>query len=78
MTKDQKLREILEVPSLRTIRTLEREAVDAAWADYGKAIAGRLHDGELITVINRASLKSISTREVAGYLRAYLLTGAKP
>lgn len=50
----------------------------AAWSDFGQMVAPRIHSPDLIEVLNRASMKSKSTREMAGYIRAFILTGAKP
>ncbi len=58
---------------------LVREVMDAQWADNGRLLFDRLSaTDDLITVINRAGLRSKSVKEMVGYIRAYMLTGSKP
>lgn len=58
---------------------LKAEEIQAGWADFGRMVADNLLHPDLIEVLNRASLKSKgSTRTMAGYIRAFILTGAKP
>ncbi len=54
------------------------EVKDAMWADFGKMVEKNIHSPEFVAVLNRAGLKSKTTAEFVGYIRAFLLTGAKP
>jgi hypothetical protein len=59
-------------------RAMLQEVRDAEWSDYGRMVADRLHDPELVTVIVNAGLKSKTGPEMANRIRVFLLTGAKP
>jgi hypothetical protein len=57
---------------------LKAEETEAAWADFGRAVSKNIHNPDFVTVLANAGLKSKSTREMLGYIRAFILTGAKP
>jgi hypothetical protein len=58
---------------------LKGEVTDAQWADYGRMVHSRLtNTNDMITALNRASLRSKTAIEMVGYIRAFILTGTKP
>ena len=57
---------------------IQREVHDAMWSDVGQALYPRVMSDNLIEVVTRAGLRSKNTREMVGYIRAYILTGSKP
>lgn len=59
-------------------RVLKAEVHDANWADFGKMVAANIFNPDFLEVLTRAGLKSKSTAEMLGYIRAFILTGAKP
>lgn len=59
-------------------RELKAEVNDAQWSDFGRRVHNRIVGPDLLEVMTRAGLKSKTTIEMAGYIRAYILTGTKP
>lgn len=61
-------------------REMRAEVNDAMWADFGKMVSKNIHHPEFVEVLNRAAMKSKTgtTIEMAGYIRAFILTGTKP
>lgn len=57
---------------------LRAEVTDAQWADFGRMVSKNIYNPDFLEVLTRASLKSKSTPEMLGYIRAFILTGAKP
>jgi hypothetical protein len=78
MTKDEKLRAILEIPVPKRARQMAIEERDAQWADFGRTVGDRLMSDELADVLNRAALRSKTTGQMVRHLRLFILTGAKP
>lgn len=64
--------------SLQPNAQLKAEEAQAAWADFGRMVSRNIFDPEFIEVLTRAGLKSKTTIEMLGYIRAFILTGAKP
>lgn len=61
-----------------TTPLLKQEEADAAWADFGRMVSKNIHNPDFLDVLTRAGLKSKSTPEMLAYIRAFILTGAKP
>lgn len=59
-------------------RALKAEVHDANWADFGRTVATNIYNPDFLEVLTRAGLKSKSTAEMLGYIRAFILTGVKP
>ncbi len=59
-------------------REMKVEEVEAQWADFGRMVAKNIHHPEFVEVLNRAGMKSTTTIEMVGYIRAFILTGTKP
>lgn len=57
---------------------LKAEVRDAEWADFGRMVSVNIHNHDFLEALTRASLKSKNTREMLGYVRAFILTGVKP
>lgn len=57
---------------------LTREVTDAAWADFGRMVSINIHNPDFLEVLTRAGLRSKNTREMLGFIRAFILTGVKP
>jgi len=59
-------------------REMRAEEIDAMWADFGKMVSKNIHHPDFVEVLTRAGLKSKTTIEMVGYIRAFILTGSKP
>lgn len=57
---------------------LKQELTDVQWADFGRMVSVNIFDPDFLDVLTRAGLKSKSTAEMLGYIRAFILTGVKP
>lgn len=57
---------------------LKAEVRDAQWSDFGRTVSKNIFNPDFLEVLTRAGLKSKSTSEMLGYIRAFILTGAKP
>lgn len=57
---------------------LQREVRDAQWADFGRMVSNNIYNPDFLEVLTRAGLKSKSTAEMLGYIRAFILTGVRP
>lgn len=73
-----RVQDIIGLALLAPDALLVDETRDAQWADYGRMVHQRLVSPDLPEVVTRAGLKSKSTIEMVGYIRAFILTGAKP
>jgi hypothetical protein len=77
MTKDEKLRSLLEIPTPQTMREMAHQDTLEAWAHYGKTLDARLSAVDLPETITMILLKSKTQGEMVRRIRMYLLTGAK-
>lgn len=69
----------LMIEAHQTDAVLKREVTDAQWADFGRMVANNIYNGDAFSyALTHAALRSKSTREMLGYIRAYILTGARP
>lgn len=57
---------------------LKAEETEAAWADFGRMVSANIFNPDFVEVLTRAGLRSKSTHEMLGYIRAFILTGVKP
>lgn len=57
---------------------LRAEEEQAAWADFGRIVSKNIFNPDFLEVLTRAGLKSKSTAEMLGYIRAFILTGVRP
>lgn len=67
---------LLKVPPEPELR---REVRDAEWADFGRMVALNIFNGDAFAyALTHGALKAKNTQELLGYVRAYILTGARP
>lgn len=69
---------VMALASLPAEPHLHDDLRDAQWADFGRTVSKNIYNPDFLEVLTRASLKSKSTPEMLGYIRAFILTGAKP
>lgn len=59
--------------------TLQEEVSDAQWADFGRTVATNIFNTDEFTyALTHAALKSKDTKQLLGFVRAFILTGARP
>lgn len=78
MPVSPRVQDIIGLAMLAPDALLVDEVRDAQWADFGRLVYSRLVSPDMPEVLTRAGLKSKSTVEMVGYIRAFILTGAKP
>lgn len=69
---------MLDAMSLIPRPAIKEEVRDAEWADFGRMVSANIFNPDFLEVLTRAGLKSKGTGEMLGYIRAFILTGAKP
>lgn len=58
---------------------LKQEVSDAQWADFGRIVANNIFNTDDFTyALTHAALKAKDTKQLLGFVRAFILTGAKP
>lgn len=70
---------MLKVFALIPDATLKDEESDAAWADFGRMVAKNIFNTDDFSyALTHGALKAKDTKQLLGFVRAYILTGARP
>lgn len=58
---------------------LKAEESQAAWSDFGRMVGKNIFNTDDFTyALTHAALKSKDTKQLLGFVRAFILTGARP
>lgn len=58
---------------------IQDEVRDAEWADFGRMVAKNIFNTDDFSyALTHGALKAKDTKQLLGFVRAYILTGARP